>query len=134
MRRILALALFGLILVPRAAHAGAETWEVLAPHLVQQTATTTGPIAPSIDVSAYGANNIAVVAQGSGAATGAWSVNLEASVDQSSWTVVGNHGTADGDGIIKWFTAKPALYYRFNVVSLTLGGATKIVLTFLGIR
>ncbi len=133
MKLLLAFALFAFM--PRQALAGAETWEILAPQAIQFDVTTTGKVIPAVDLSAVGARDLAFSVKGSTGSPTSWSVNLEASVDNSSWTVVGTHATADGDGIMKWAAGKPALYYRFNVIALTLGSsASKIVLTFLGIR
>jgi len=75
-----------------------------------------------------------VQVKGTGAAPTAWTVDVEGSLDNANWTVLGTHGTADVDGKTKFIaTDKPVIYVRYNVTALTLGGATAIEITLLGL-
>lgn len=67
------------------------------------------------------------------AAATAWSIVLEGSLDGTNFTTIISHGTADGDGSVKAFsTPFPVLYMRSRCVSVTLGSATNIITTILG--
>jgi len=100
------------------------------------TATTTGtststsyvdlPVPPSV---------FALQVKGTGGAPSTWDVYLQYSLDGTNWTNMIRHvqGTdADGATVTVGTSRYPALYTRFNVVALTLGGsATSIVCTSL---
>ena len=71
--------------------------------------------------------------KGTGAAADAWSIILEGSLNNSNFTTIVTHGTADGDGAVKVATAVfPVLYFRSRLDTVTLGGASNIVVTILG--
>lgn len=75
----------------------------------------------------------AVQAKGTGAAATAWDMRLEGSIDGTNYTQLLAHATVDGDGVTKWLsTASPCLYFRSRCASITLGGATNVVVTILG--
>lgn len=132
-----ALVLCSLI-VPAQAFAGRETWEILETYVdgVQISSTAYGTGKSSLyDQSLSPFHDIAFAVNGSTGIASAWAVNLEASLDQSTWTIVATHTNATGDGQIIFLTAKSAPYWRFNVTSLTLGSsASKIILRAFGLR
>jgi len=62
---------------------------------------------------------------GVGAAATAWTLDLQLSLDNLTYTTVLSHGTADGDGTLKTTTFPLAADYgRFSLSALTLGAAT----------
>lgn len=81
----------------------------------------------SIPVKAF-----AVQVKGTGGAATLWNVSLEGSLDGTNYQELINHATADGDGVVKWTSDKPILHLRSRCSALTLGGATNIVVTILG--
>lgn len=73
--------------------------------------------------------------KGTGAAATAWTVVLEGSLDNTNFTTLLTHQTADGDGTLKSITAPaPILYFRSRCSALTLGGASNVVTTILGVQ
>lgn len=96
--------------------------------------TYTGITAPvtkaSIAAPAFVATHTLQV-KGTGAAPTAWSVTLEGSLDGTNWTTLMTHTAADGSS--QFADSLPVTYVRVNVVSLTLGGATDITVSFLSI-
>jgi hypothetical protein len=88
----------------------------------------------TIDVSTRAVSAFAIQVTGTGATPTAWNVVLEASLDGVTFTTVVTATQADGDGKTRWTGAIrfPALYFRSRCVSLTLGSATNIVVTILG--
>lgn len=72
---------------------------------------------------------------GTGAAATAWEVRLEGSLNGSNWMEMARHTQNDGDGIVvpQGFGPFPLLHLRTRCVSVTLGGATNIVATLLGV-
>lgn len=69
---------------------------------------------------------------GQGAAATAWTVDLEVSLDGSTWSSVLAHVTATGDAVIV-FGSGPAPLVRVNVSALTLGGASAILVNVLSL-
>jgi hypothetical protein len=81
-----------------------------------------------------GAGNLvkcySIVSKGTGAAPTLLSCNLEVSLDGTNWTVLmtitqASDGQMNGSGS----TLFPARYFRSNVTSITLGGASNVVVT-----
>jgi hypothetical protein len=74
--------------------------------------------------------------KGTGAAATAWDVVLEGSLDGINFSTILEHTSLVGDGQIMWSGPldSPCLYFRSRVVSLTLGSATNIVATILGMN
>jgi len=74
--------------------------------------------------------------KGTGAAATSWDVRLEGSLDNANFTQVLQHTNVDGDGAVKFSGASlsPALYFRSRCAGLTLGSATNIVVTILGVE
>lgn len=100
----------------------------------QDTFTTTGS-GVTINKSAAPVSKFGLQVKGTGAAATLWSVNLEGSLDGVNFSTVLSHVTATGDGSVMWIGSleAPLLYFRSNVTALTLGSATNIVVTILGI-
>jgi hypothetical protein len=73
--------------------------------------------------------------KGTGAAPTSWSVTLDGSLDRVNWTTLITHANgANADGATVWDTAgKPCLFYRVNVASLTLGSATDVKISAIGV-
>jgi hypothetical protein len=108
---------------------------------------TSAPFATGDDTYTAGGNGVALDASkapvkhfslqvvGTGAAASAWIVALEISLDNANWTEILRHVTADGDGVVLSAGPAPfpALFLRSRCVSVTLGGATNIVATILGV-
>lgn len=103
-----------------------------------QTRTDTYTVAGNgvtVDASASPLKYYSIQVKGTGAAATAWDVVLEASLDGVNFSQVLQHDTADGDGVVLWATTPaPALYFRSRCVSLTLGSATNIIVTILGVE
>jgi len=98
-----------------------------------RTATFTATGIGSVDnVSNYPRRDFALQVKGTGASATSWTVVLQASEDGSNYFTILTHATADGDGAIVFITGKVAKYYRVNVTALTLGSATNISVTSVG--
>lgn len=99
-----------------------------------RTATFTGTGIGAVDnVSNYPRKDFALQVKGTGAAATSWTVALQISADGTNYHTVLTHATADGDGAVVFITGKVARYYRANVIALTLGGATNISVTTVGV-
>ena len=80
-------------------------------------------------------NVFAVQVTGTGAAASAWDVRLEGSLDGVNFSQILAHTNVTGDGVVLWLgaTLSPSLYFRSRCAGLTLGTATNIVVTILGV-
>lgn len=89
-----------------------------------------------IDCSNAPFSSFAVQVKGTGAAATLWTAVLEGTLDMVNYTTILTHTQAIGDGVVLFLGAlpSPVLAYRARVVSLTLGTATNIVVTILGIK
>lgn len=88
-----------------------------------------------LDVSLVPCSRFALQVSGTGAAPTAWSVVLEASLDNVNFSTILTHASLDGDanGATKWQALPAAVkYFRSRDVSITLGPATNIVVNILG--
>lgn len=73
--------------------------------------------------------------KGTGAAATAWNIVVEGSLDNVNFSTIATHATADLDGTVKAFTTPfPVLYFRSRCTAITLGGATNVVATILGVQ
>ncbi len=97
------------------------------------TTTTSGT---TVDSSTNPVKTFSIQVKGTGAAASVWTVVLEGSNDNTNFTTLLSHGTATGDGITLFSgtTFTPCLYYRSRCSALTLGGASNIVVTILGVQ
>lgn len=94
--------------------------------------TTTGTSTSTNNV--YKALYYSIQVKGVGAAPTSWTVALEGSNDDTNWTTILTHATADGDGTTKVLnTAFPCRYVRSNCSALSLGGASSINVYTVGI-
>ena len=89
--------------------------------------------ASPVDCSVSPVQSFAIQVVGQGGAATLWTVNLEGSLDNSNFTTILQHTQADGDGATKWGIA-PVAFFRSTCSVLTLGGATSINVTLLGIQ
>ncbi len=99
----------------------------------QDTFTATGT-GTTVDKSAAPVTKFGIQIKGTGAAATLWTVNLEGSLDNVNFSTILSHVTGTGDGSVMWIGSleAPALYFRSKVIALTLGSATNIVATILG--
>lgn len=101
------------------------------------TFTVTGN-GTTVDCSLNPCTNFSVQVKGTGATATLWDVRIEGSNDNVNFTQIIAHTNADADGQTKplapgTFTSFPCLYFRARCAGLTLGGATNIVVTILGV-
>lgn len=87
------------------------------------------------DVSFQGMSKFALQVKGNGAVPTNWSVSLQTSLNGSDFSTVLVHDKANnGDGgVVSLPVLSPTLYFRYVVDSLTLGGATSITVTAVGL-
>lgn len=95
-----------------------------------------GPL--SLQLSTLPQNSIpksmGLVVKGVGAAANAWSAVLEGSLDGTNWTTILTHSS--GDGTIVWTGAGlyfPVNYLRTRLASVTLGSASAVVVSAIGV-
>lgn len=73
--------------------------------------------------------NFSMQLKGTGAAASAWSGTLMGSLDGVNWTALITHANGgDTDGAVKSVADKPVRYVRMDLGTLTLGGATNVIL------
>lgn len=88
------------------------------------------------DCSRDPVKNVSLQVKCVGAAATAWNIVLEGSNDGVNWTVLITHTQADTDGNTKFQASgivTPVLYLRTRMASVTLGSATSINATLLGV-
>lgn len=91
----------------------------------------------AIDVSTLGMSKFGLQVKGTGAAASAWDVRLRVSLDGTNYTDLLQHSSegGDADGAVKYAPGGaqyPALYFRSRCESVTLGSASDIVVTIVG--
>ena len=81
-----------------------------------------------------GVKSFSIQVKGTGAAANAWNVVVEGSLDNVNFTPILVHNTATGDGVLLATTTSltPCLFFRSRCRTLTLGPATAIVVSILG--
>lgn len=88
-----------------------------------------------VDARSTPVKYFSVQVKGTGAAATAWSVVVEGSLNGVQFTTLLTHGTADGDGATKPLSvATPCSYFRARLVSVTLGSATDVKASVLGVQ
>jgi hypothetical protein len=101
--------------------------------LSYQTYYTAGTLIPLGMVP----KSMALCVKGTGGAAAAWSALLEGSLDGANWTSILTHiQGANADGATVWTGAGlyyPVNYLRTRLVSVTLTGATALVISALGV-
>jgi hypothetical protein len=126
-----------LLLLARSDYAGAEGARTLIElhdkYSRSDTFTGTGN-GTTVDVSGQALSGFGIQVKGTGAPAAAWNVVLEGSLDNTNFTTIATHSNlTDSDGKAKPGGGAPWLYFRSRCVSLTLGSATNIVVTILGV-
>jgi hypothetical protein len=109
---------------------------VIVADRLMNTDTFTAPgTGTTFDCSAAPLKNFALQVSGTGAVATLWTVLLEGSIDNSNFTTILTNMTPVGDSICV-FTGPnhtPVLYVRTRVVALTLGLATNVKATIVGV-
>jgi hypothetical protein len=95
--------------------------------------TGTGPSAV-VDISESPMVTWTIQVAGVAVSATAWSVALEGSVDGVNFSEILKHTTLIGDkvNLFSGTTLFLAMYYRINVLSLTLGPATSLTVSVIG--
>lgn len=92
----------------------------------------------TVDVSTKPCTKFSLQVKGTVAAATAWNIILEGSLDNTNFTQILQHSSAnpfgaDTDGATVWTTTGPFLYFRSrSAATLTLGSATNVVATIVG--
>jgi hypothetical protein len=108
---------------------------IVADRLVNTDTFTAAGTGTTFDCSAEPLKNFTLQVSGTGSVATLWTVLLEGSVDNVHFTTILTHMTPAGDSVCL-FTGPnhtPVLYVRTRVVSLTLGLATNILVTIVGV-
>lgn len=108
----------------------------VTPGASTRTDTSTGTGAgTAVDVTLSPMKNFALQVTGTGAIT-SWTVNLEGSLDGTTYTVIMAHSkAANGDGATIWNpTSIPCRYFRSNVSALVVGPGTNVIARILGMN
>ena len=99
------------------------------------TFTTTGN-GTTVDASTRPMRSFGIQVTGTGATATAWTVVVEGSLDNTTFTTILTHvnGT-NANGATVWSSAvnTPCLYFRARCSALTLGSATNVVAVILGV-
>jgi hypothetical protein len=94
--------------------------------------TFTGPATGTVvDASRHGCTLVGLQVKGTGGAASAWNVVLEVSLDGVNFAPLIAHDLDDGS-VIATGSPFPVLYFRSRCVSVTLGGATNVVASIVG--
>ena len=90
----------------------------------------------TVDASGTPTKTYAIQVVGTGGTATAWDIRLEGSLDNTSFTQILQHTNVTGDGLVMFSGSlfSPSLYFRSRVAGLTLGGATNVVVTILGLQ
>lgn len=97
------------------------------------TFTATGA-GTTVDASAAPLSKFAIQVKGTGAAPTSWTAVLECSLNNAQFTTVLTHSANDGSTVFSQANLFPCLYFRTNVTALSLGSATNIIVTVLGME
>jgi hypothetical protein len=81
-------------------------------------------------------SNFSIQCKGTGAAPTTWDIRLEGSLDGTNFSEILRHRNAVGDGNVLSTGAlrNPILFFRSRAQAITLGGASDIVTTILGME
>lgn len=109
---------------------------VLTPNS-SRTDTFTGA-ASGISISALTSpfSSFAVQVKGTGGVASVWDIRLEGSLDGTNFSQIVQHTNTTGDGAVVWTGSSkmPAFYFRSRCASITLGLATNVIVTILGVQ
>jgi hypothetical protein len=91
----------------------------------------------TVDSTTTAVQSFGLQVKGTGAAATSWTVVLEGSLDGTTFTTILTHtssGSANADGATAWSNAvkTPCIYFRSRCSAVTLGSATNIVATIVG--
>lgn len=86
-----------------------------------------------INVTHRPAKDFAIQVKGTGNSATLWDVVIEGSLNGTQYQNIVSHTTSDGDGVVKWQTSRPVIFFRGRVIALTLGLATNIKVNILGV-
>lgn len=75
----------------------------------------------------------AIQVKGTGAAATSWTVLLEGSLDGVNFSTVLTHNATDGSTVFSGTALNACKYIRSNCTALSLGSASNIVVTILGV-
>lgn len=89
-----------------------------------------------VDATAGPTKSYAIQVDSIGAVASVWDVRLEGSLDNVNFSQILQHTNTTGDGAVLWSGAvlSPSLYFRSRCAGLTLGFATSIDVTILGVQ
>jgi hypothetical protein len=99
------------------------------------TFTTTGN-GVTVNASASPKKYYSVQVDSTGGVASVWDVRLEGSLDNTNFSQILQHTNTTGDGAVMFIgdSVAPALYWRVRCAGLTLGVATNIIVTSLGMN
>jgi hypothetical protein len=117
--------------------AGNTAWEkqmILGQPSVTRSDVFTGIAnGATLDASSKPMGSWSIQVKGTGAAPTSWNVVLEGSLNGVNFTIIATHSATDGSTVFSGAPKFPVLFVRSRVTALTLGTATNIVVTILGI-
>lgn len=89
----------------------------------------------TVDLSANPLSRYAIQVKSSGGVASVWDIRLEGSLDNANFSQILQHTNSTGDGAVVWSgsLSTPSLYVRSRCASITLGLATSISATILGV-
>jgi hypothetical protein len=90
---------------------------------------------PATDLRSGARKWFGVQVRGVGAAATSWTVELQVSLDGTNFVTLTTHSdSTDANGDILWIsTPAPALWFRSEVTAVTLGSATALSTTIIGV-
>jgi hypothetical protein len=94
-------------------------------------------VGPAVDVSDRPVRSYSIQVSGVGGSLTDWSVELQTSLDGINFSEIMTHDNIsylDGDVLHSGANIAPALYFRAEVKSLTLGAATSVNVGILGLQ
>ena len=108
---------------------------IVADRLVNTDTFTSAGIGTTFDCSATPLKDFTIQVVGNTVPALLWTVLLEGSVDDENFTTILTHMTVAGDAVFisSGSSHTPVLYIRTHVVALTLGSATNIEVTIVGV-
>lgn len=109
---------------------------VVEPFAIRSDVYTTSGTGVIVNVSTTPLKTYSLEVKGTGASATSWTVVIEGSLNGFDFTPIMTHTDSIGDGIIIFSGASlfPSLYIRSNCNALSLGSATNIVVTILGVE
>lgn len=103
------------------------------PFATRQDTYTGATSGTAVDASSGPFKYYSIQVKGTGTGAFAWSVVLEGSLDNTTWSTLLTHAATDGSTISTTGPA-PMKYFRSRCASVTLGSATNLVTTIVGLN